>query len=191
MSKSELRQTALRSRRSLPSSTIESLSIQITEVLSTLPEFATASTLAAYAAKSDEVQTTGVIQAALGAGKTVLLPKVLIDSREITFHEVTDLSLLAPGAFGVLEPRADARVVPLRKADLVLVPVVAWDENGHRVGYGRGYFDKALKNRGRALAAGLALESQRFSNVPQGPTDEPLDIIVTEKRVVRPRSRSR
>jgi 5-formyltetrahydrofolate cyclo-ligase len=92
---------------------------------------------------------------------------------------------LTPGCFGVLEPKAGAPEVPLGAAQLVLVPVVAWDVNGGRMGYGRGYFDRELRSRGRALAAGLAFESQRRDNLPMTRWDTPLDLVVTERRVVR------
>ena len=73
----------------------------------------------------------------------------------------------------------------LSETDLVLVPLVAWDDRGHRIGYGRGYFDRALAMRGPSLAIGLALESQHVPTIPEVPSDVSMDMVVTEKRVLR------
>jgi len=63
---------------------------------------------------------------------------------------------------------------------------VAWDEKGRRLGYGAGYFDRALAGASRTTKVGLALESQRLARIPESKHDVPLDVIVTERRVVRP-----
>ncbi|MDV3277584.1 MAG: 5-formyltetrahydrofolate cyclo-ligase [Nitrososphaerales archaeon] len=191
MSKTDLRQAALKSRRSLTSQSIETLSAEVERVLLQLPEFMEARTVATYVAKSDEVQTAGIIDAALARKKRVLVPRAGPASLELSFFEIHSLSELSPGSFGVLEPGKGAQGFPLSDSEIVLVPIVAWDEKGHRLGYGKGYFDKALRSRGTALAAGLALESQRFPAVPQGPSDSPLDVIVTERRIVRVEARDR
>ncbi len=191
MSKTDLRQAALKSRRSLTNENLGALSAEVKRMLLELPEFVEARTVATYVAKSDEVQTAGVIDAALAGGKRVLVPRADPASLQLSFFEIHSLSELSPGSFGVLEPGEGALRFPLSDSEVVLVPVVAWDEKGHRLGYGRGYFDNALKSRGAALALGLALESQRFPKVPQGPYDSLLDAIVTEKRVVRVVMRNR
>lgn len=185
MSKNEFRQRALRSRRSLPRQEIGSLSELVKGRLLGLPEFASARTIASYVAKSDEVQTAGIIEAALAGGKTVLVPRSDPVSSELIFSEIDSLSELSPGHFGVLEPPATARPVPLDQSDIVLVPVVAWDDSGRRLGYGKGYFDRALRMNLGPLKIGLALESQRFGEVPHSSTDVPLNAMVTEERILR------
>ena len=92
---------------------------------------------------------------------------------------------LEPGDFGVLEPKEGLPAVPLSETQVVIVPVVAWDDRGYRLGYGKGYFDTELPSRGRSVAIGLAMESQRIDRVPESDTDVPLDMIVTEKRIMR------
>ena len=67
----------------------------------------------------------------------------------------------------------------------MIVPLVACDEKGHRLGYGAGYFDRALAGKG-FVKVGLALESQRLAHIPESRHDVPLDVIVTERRVIRP-----
>jgi 5-formyltetrahydrofolate cyclo-ligase len=180
----------LKSRRSLPGQTIGSLSAEVARRLFELPEFSDAETIAAYVAKKDEVQTSEIIAAALSSRKKVIVPRAEASTTQLRFCQIRSLADLAPGSFGVLEPPDGAQETPLSDAELVLVPVVAWDEEGHRLGYGRGYFDRALKRRGDALAVGLALESQRYPSVPHGQDDVPLDVIISERRTLRPRRKA-
>jgi 5-formyltetrahydrofolate cyclo-ligase len=184
LSKNGLRQSALKSRRSLGRSELDSLSERIKARLLRLPEYASARTLSSYVAKSDEVQTARIIESALAGGKRVLVPRSDPASFQLTFAEISSLSELIPGHFGVLEPPPNAPPVRLDESDVVLVPVVAWDEDGQRLGYGKGYFDRALKVNPRPVRIGLALESQRHEEIPQSPADVRLDLIVTEQRVV-------
>lgn len=185
MSKSELRARALRSRRSLSGEDIGSLSDAVARRFLELPEFMEAKVVASYIAKADEVQTSGIVAASLAAGKTLIVPRADPESGSLSFAPIGSMAELTRGHFGVLEPRIGALEVPLDTADAVVVPVVAWDERGHRLGYGKGYFDRALSANPRPLRVGLALEAQRSARLPQAPSDVPLDIIVTEERVIR------
>lgn len=185
MSKSEMRASGLRSRRALTKSQIEDLSAAVARRFVALDEFSKAQVVATYIAKEDEVQTSGVVSAALTAGKTVIVPRAAPSSGDLSFHVIGSMSELSPGHFGVLEPSPRAPVVPLARADVVAVPMVAWDERGHRLGYGKGFFDKALSASPRPLRVGLALEAQKAPGLPQSPHDVPLDVIVTESRVLR------
>jgi 5-formyltetrahydrofolate cyclo-ligase len=150
-----------------------------------LPEFLEAGVVASYAAKRDEVQTKRIMRSALSSGKRLLVPRTDPRSLSLSFREIRSLGQLAPGYLGILEPPPTLKAVPLSESQLVVVPVVAWDDAGQRVGYGKGYFDRELRSRGRAAAAGLAFESQRRDGLPATSSDVPLDIIVTEKRALR------
>jgi len=185
MSKDELRAEALHSRRkiSLPQLTRESQLVQ--ENLAALDEYRDARIVVCYVSRDYEVQTPGVIRRMLADGKRVAVPLIDDSSRSLIFFGINGLEELSPGRFGILEPSRNSEPVALEESDLVLVPLVAWDDRGHRIGYGRGYFDRALAVRGPSVAVGLALESQRVPAVPDGPSDVPLDLIVTESRVLR------
>jgi 5-formyltetrahydrofolate cyclo-ligase len=140
-----------------------------------------------YCAKDDEVQTRPIIERALEEGKRVAVIVTDVPSKMLSFSEVASFTELAPGQFGILEPKPGRmRPISIGQADVVLVPLVAWDERGHRLGYGAGYFDRALAGATRTTKVGLALESQRLAQIPESTHDVPLDIIVTEKRVLRP-----
>lgn len=185
MSKSRIRQTALESRRAIPASRVAKMSEQVRRNLETLKEYEDARHIAAYVAKGDEVQTASIIEGAISGGKSVAVPLVDAHSGNLVFFNIKEMADLAPGHFGVLEPRRVGRPVSLGRTDLVLVPLVAWDTRGHRVGYGRGHFDRALAERRGSVAVGLAFESQAVEQVPDEPSDVRLDVVVTEKRILR------
>ena len=154
-----------------------------------IPEFEEARTIASYVAKKDEVQTVPIILRALGEGKRVIVPRSESSPKGLRFFEIQDLDELLPGNFGVLEPPAitgrGSISVPVSESQAILVPLVAWDERGSRIGYGKGFFDAELRSPRSSPAIGLGLETQRVERVPATERDVPLDIIVTERRVSR------
>lgn len=136
-------------------------------------------------ARKDEVQTRSIILEALERGAKVLVPITPRGGGGLVFSELKSFSELAVGAFGILEPKPGfVRPAPLSGAEAVLVPLVAWDERGFRIGHGRGYFDKALAHLVGPVTIGLAFEAQRVARVPDQPYDVPLMMMVTERRVL-------
>ena len=148
--KAELRWSALKVRRGIPVGILLELSEAVMGNVITSTEFTRSAVIASYVAKSDEVRTEGIIRHSLKVGKRVLVPLTSPSSSTLVFSELHDYdNELAPGSFGVLEPKEEyIRPVPLEEANLVLVPLVAWDYRGHRLGYGKGYFDSALAQSG-------------------------------------------
>jgi len=187
--KRRLRLLALRRRRSIPKEELAALSARVEANLVSTPEYRDASLVISYCAKDDEVQTRHIIETALAGGKRVAVIATDPASKTLSFSEIDSFeSDLAPGTFGILEPKPGrGRPVSISEAGLILVPLVAWDEEGRRLGYGAGYFDRALARAGSVPKVGLALESQRLAEVPSSRHDVPLDVVVTERRVVRPR----
>jgi 5-formyltetrahydrofolate cyclo-ligase len=128
------------------------------------------------------------LAAALEQGKTVAVPRVSLERRMLDIHVVCDLRRdIAPGYRGIPEPNAGCPPIELEAIDWVLVPGVAFDSRGHRVGYGGGYYDRLLPAlpRSAACIAG-AFELQIVDEVPTAPHDFALDAIVTELRVIVP-----
>ncbi|HXW36289.1 MAG TPA: 5-formyltetrahydrofolate cyclo-ligase [Nitrososphaerales archaeon] len=189
MSKTELRQAALKTRRAMSAGDVTSRSASVTRRLFEMPEFDRAKLIASYVAKRDEVQTSEIIGRAMKSGKRVIVPRADKKSHDLSFLEIGPTTKLLEGGFGVMEPPLGTPRVELKESDLVLVPVVAWDESGSRLGYGGGYFDSALRNRGEALSVGLAFEAQRYPSIPQRGRDVPLDVVITEDRTLRIRGR--
>ncbi len=168
-------------------------SAQIKKSLFELPEFARSKTIVFYVAKqvSREVETEEMIKESLKMGKRVLVPVVDNAARKILFSELRDYdSELAPGAFDILEPKPSCRrLVPASESDLIIVPGVAFDMGGHRLGYGGAYYDRLLRELASVKPSlplvGLAYEPQVVEKLPNTSRDVPINILVTEKRVLR------
>ena len=149
-----------------------------------LPELVSAGVVALYAPVHNEVETSLLFAELLEAGKTVLFPAVASGCLE--FRRVTDVSQLTPGKYGIEEPSADCELYHPRDVDFFLVPGVAFDLLCHRVGYGKGYYDKALHAfEGRGRLAGLCYDFQVVAEVPAAPHDVQMDMVITDRRVIR------
>ena len=156
------------------------------EKLLKLPEFRSARTVMIYLSTAREVDTIRIAAAAWDARKTVLVPKVNIADRHMIALECASLHAgLVPSSFGILEP-TDGEAHPIESIDLIVVPGLAFDRAGHRLGQGAGFYDRFLSTPGmRAVTAALALAEQVIDSVPVSETDWPIDILVTDKEVVR------
>ena len=181
--KKKMKSEMLTKRRSHHCELIEKKSAAIMERLFGLPEFAKAKTVLFYASKKDEVQTFGMIQRALDIGKKVALPITVVEGKNLVLSEIRNLKRLDEGAFDVLEPMDYAPVAP-EEVDLVIVPGVAFDVRGDRLGHGMGYYDKLLKQMPDALFVGLAFEFQMVEDIPEEEHDVSVHKVVTEERVI-------
>jgi len=179
--KKEIRTKALAARDSLQPGQRTAKSREIEERLFSLPEFRSARIILFFASFRSEVETSSMIRRALAAGKRTVLPKVV--GRELALYEIGDRDNdVSPGAWGIPEPR-ETRPIRLDEIDLILVPGAAFDEQGNRLGYGAGFYDKLLSAFTKTTAA-LAFEAQIVPQVPAEPHDVPIKKIVTEKRII-------
>ena len=184
-SKDALRQAMLKIRNSLPDETIQKVSNDIQERTIGLSEFTRATIVGAYYPVGSEARTDAILKEVLESNKKLVLPKVS-DATSIFFAEVRDLEKdLEIGKFNIMEP--DEHCARVDTIDLVLVPGIAWDEQGHRIGYGQGYYDRYLVKL-RTTSVGLAYDFQVFEQIPHGINDFCVNMIVTEKRIVRTRT---
>ena len=137
--------------------------------------------VALYAPKGSEVDTRAIDENLRARGARVVYPRVLADQRLLEFHE-TPPERLAPSRYGLLEPRADWRnVVGLVEIDAFVVPGIAFDCAGGRLGFGRGHYDATLAAAPTtALRVGLAFEAQLVDDVHGESHDIALHVIVTE-----------
>jgi 5-formyltetrahydrofolate cyclo-ligase len=182
MPKISIRQTVLNRRRSLTAEICLADSLQVQARLLGLPEFAVAACLALYSPIANEVFTEAVFDAARQLGKRIAYPRVA--GAELEFFAVEDRRELGPGTFGVLEPKG-GRQVPLAAIDLVVIPGVAFDLHGHRLGYGKGFYDRTFgAESDKPLLAGFAFELQVMERLPKERHDVRLDLLITEERVV-------
>ncbi len=141
--------------------------------------------VALYAAMRGEVDTAPIAAALAAEGVPLAYPRVTLGQRSLTFHRVGSADELAPGTFDIPEPLASAPVVPARRIAVFLVPGLAFDRQGNRLGWGMGHYDTTLSNNLEALRVGLAYETQLVDQVPVGGHDLPMHMIVTERGVVR------
>jgi 5-formyltetrahydrofolate cyclo-ligase len=148
-----------------------------------------ARTVSIYVDFRDEVETRWLLAEALAAGKRVAVPFCRPD-RSLGMFALTTLSELQPGKFGILEPPPSAQADPARQVspaefDLVVVPGLAFDRQGHRLGYGQGHYDRVLPHvRPDCWKVALAFDQQLVAAVPIEPHDIPLDSIVHETGVI-------
>ncbi len=149
-------------------------------------EFARAQVIMAFVSLPTEIETTQVILHAWQEHKRVCVPKVSWEQRRMMPVEINSLTEdLAETQFGLHEP-VSGIPVPLATIDLVIVPGLAFDAFGNRLGRGRGFYDRFLSNpefKGKACA--FAFDEQMTSAVPVGPHDRPVDLLVTDKRTLR------
>jgi 5-formyltetrahydrofolate cyclo-ligase len=136
--------------------------------------------VASYSAMKDELSPDHLISRLKLAGATIALPR-LNDNDTMDFRLWEPGEPLVKGCFGVMEPPATA---PLATPSLVLVPLLGFDSQGTRLGYGKGYYDRALgalRENGRAFACAIAYKAQMLDDLPAEPHDQPLDWAVTEQ----------
>jgi 5-formyltetrahydrofolate cyclo-ligase len=146
-----------------------------------LEAFRRAVNLVAYIAQRGEIDPSGVVDAALALGKSVYFPRVVESG--IQFLEASPGDL-RPGAYGIPEPRDGQPLSRSESAVLFLVPGLAFDHEGRRLGRGGGHYDRTLALYAYGLRAGLAAEIQLSPGLPCDPWDQPVDVVVTERRLV-------
>lgn len=132
--------------------------------------------IAAYIAMRSELDPGLLVMRLVAQGYTIACPRVTPDG--LTFHRVGSAAELMPGPFGTREPPADAA---LMKPDLFLAPLLAFDAEGHRLGYGKAYYDRAFANFPAAKRVGIAFEFQKVAHVPREPHDLPLHAVLAVK----------
>ena len=152
-----------------------------------LPEIATAQVMMVFASLPNEVPTDGIAQEAWRRGVSLVYPRTVPEPRGLILHRVRSLDELRPGRYGIREPDAQlCATLPPQAVDVVLMPGLAWDRGGGRLGRGAGYYDRLLASAGwQAPRCGLFFGIQEVPHVPTDQWDVPLDAVVTEREVWR------
>ena len=181
MTKGEMRRQIMRRLKEQPKEERLRKSRLIWRKLTRLAAFRRAGWVCTYVALPYEVQTWQMIERMLEAGKRVVVPWVLSDGGLALCEVREPESDLAPGAFGVLEPVPGKRkdVAP-DQLDLVLVPGLAFDAQGHRLGHGKGYYDRLLSKLPDGVpTVGLGYDFQLLKNLPSEPHDRVVKRVLT------------
>lgn len=182
MDKRAIRQRLLRQRKQLTDRSCRVLSQKIQQHLVVADCFSSSRTLALYSPINNEVRTDLLFLAARNAGKQVCFPRVC--GERLQFVRVDSVGALESGTFGVCEPVAGDLVVA-DEIDLLVVPGVAFDHSGHRLGYGKGFYDRELAACAVTVTAvGLGYGFQLCQRLPAEEHDQPLDLIATETGLI-------
>ncbi|MCX7598019.1 MAG: 5-formyltetrahydrofolate cyclo-ligase [Armatimonadetes bacterium] len=188
--KQELRRQALACRDVIPPDVRAAKSEAIAGRVMAMPQWQGAGAVLGYLSFRSEVETRSLLAAALCAGKRLALPRVNRQERRLELYWVGGLEApwVAPGTWGIGEPVPEkCQPADPDGVDVVLVPGVAFDTHGRRIGYGGGYYDRLLSEVGHDLrenAIALAFEEQIWEEVPAGEADFRVPIIVTDQRII-------
>jgi 5-formyltetrahydrofolate cyclo-ligase len=135
-----------------------------------------------YAPLPEELDVWPLLAGALAAGKTALLPRFIPEQNHYVACHITDaLRDVRIGKFGIREPHEHCERIPLKRLDLILAPGIAFDVRGHRLGRGRGFYDRLLAVL-QGPACGVAFDQQIVSHIPCEPHDVRLSCILTPTR---------
>ncbi|HET6284224.1 MAG TPA: 5-formyltetrahydrofolate cyclo-ligase [Polyangia bacterium] len=185
--KRALRRVMVQRRELLTPSERVALCQAVSARLQGLPAFASANTVSGFVAIQNEIDPAAALASAQRRGAVVALPRVSDGVPRLRFHRAKSSDTLVPGPFGLAEPPASAPEVDAQDLDLMLVPGLAFDLAGRRVGFGKGYYDEVaarIKGGGRGLLVGLAYDFQIVPRCPAGDGDVSVDWIVTDQRAV-------
>jgi 5-formyltetrahydrofolate cyclo-ligase len=184
--KADLRAEMRRLRGSIPPGERARLAELAEETLFTVDAIHEAATVMLFYAFGTEVATAGMAERVVRAGKRLLLP--YLEEAGMEAAEVRPGDPLHPTEYGPREPPRRVPVDP-RTVDVVVAPGLAFDRQGHRLGYGGGHYDRYLGRLGdRATRIGVAFSLQLVDLVPTEPEDVPVDIVVTDAGVIQTRS---
>ena len=185
--KKRLRRNVLEERNSLLRADIESKSKKIFFRLGELPEFKNAVTIMFYVSKDSEVETRFMITGALNQKKTVCVPRTDVIKHNLYPVIIKDIQRdLSPGIFGIDEPGLSPdMVVAADKIDLIIVPGIAFDRKGTRLGFGGGFYDKFLGGAGKTAKIGLAFDIQITKHLPYNDNDIFMDYLITENEIIK------
>lgn len=174
MHKAELRQLIRQQKRQFAPVQLEQQSLPVLNRLRPLLDGA--SFIMAYYSLSDEVCTHQLIDELVAEGKTVLLPKVL-DDETMELRRYQSVADLSEGAFHIMEPVGEP-FIDYDQVEIALIPGVAFDAEGHRLGRGKGYYDRFLQSLPAVRKIGVCFDFQKVESVPSEAHDVVVDVVV-------------
>ena len=183
--KDEIRKRLKELRVQLSKQDVLNKSKKIVKRLSELEEFKNSNTVLFYVSYNNEVFTHDLIEESLKIGKNVIVPKSDKENRNLILSKLESWDDLEKGAYDILEPKEDKiSEISKNEIDMIIVPGVGFDEHGCRIGHGLGYYDELLRDSTNAIHIGLAFEIQIVDVIPIEEHDMPVDMIITEERLI-------
>lgn len=186
-SKHEIRKEIAAALKAMPDKELSKKTDQIKRRLFGFANFLEAKIALLYINNSSEVSTQGILRKCFDYRKIIVLPSFNIEKRSMKLLKIDNLKTdLMPGPRGLLEPdKTRCKSVPLECIDIAIIPGVAFDEKGGRIGSGEGYYDRVIpKLPITTRKVSLAYEKQILPQVPMEAHDKHVDIIITEKRII-------
>ncbi|TCO73130.1 5-formyltetrahydrofolate cyclo-ligase [Marinisporobacter balticus] len=185
--KKNIRQEILKKREVLSLDQVDAKSQTIFHQLTTLDFYKSAKTVMIYIDFRNEVKTHCIIEDLLKSNKNVIIPISVPTTKEMILSQLLDpKEELVKGTYGILEPKERyIRKVDPAILDLIIIPGVAFDRKGYRIGYGGGYYDRFLDKISEATPSiALSFDLQIVDKVPNDSFDYPVDYIITETQIL-------
>ncbi|MFA9397881.1 MAG: 5-formyltetrahydrofolate cyclo-ligase [Clostridiaceae bacterium] len=183
--KNEIRKLILNKRNNLTTETKKKWDTSIYNKLTTNIQFTNANTIFTYVNFNNEIDTLKIIDVALKSNKTLCVPKVNKIDKEISAYSINSTADLEKGYFGILEPKNSCPLVSKENIDLILLPGLAFDINGNRIGYGGGFYDKYLEDLNEnTYKIALSYEFQILESIPFDHFDKKANEIITNKKTI-------
>jgi 5-formyltetrahydrofolate cyclo-ligase len=180
--KAEIRKIIKKKRDALDKEQKKNLNEKIHKNINSGSFFKNAKNILFYVSFKNEVDTLNLISDNFSK-KNIFVPKV--NGKNIEIYQIESMDDLEAGAFGIPEPKIDSKTENFNKIDLAFIPGIAFDRIGHRIGFGKGFYDK-LNKKLCCLKVGLAYSFQIVENIPADKHDEPVDLIITDSEIIEP-----
>ncbi len=185
--KSSIRNEIINKRKLLSTEELNIKSQQIYNNLKSLPLYSDAQSVMLYMDFKGEVKTDYILKDLLSNNKKAIIPISVPKTMNMVLSQVMDPEVeLSRSSYGILEPKPEyIREINPGILDLVIVPGIAFDTEGYRIGYGGGYYDYFFGNAGESIpSVAIALDLQLIDKVPIESFDKPVDFIVTESKII-------
>jgi 5-formyltetrahydrofolate cyclo-ligase len=181
--KQKLRKEFIEKRKKIPAKERKEKSELIAEKLFSLPEFLNAKKLMIYHSFKEEVETNLIIEKAYELKKEVFIPSIQDEKNClmncVKIEKETEMKF---DCFGICKPKKSIKVHP-KELDLIIVPGIAFDLQGNRLGWGKGFFDRFLKKCINCTFIGLSFEEQITKKIPADEMDVKMNLVITEKQI--------
>jgi len=176
MDKRELRRRIRELKRQYTDEELAAMSRPIVSRALSHPAVVKAEIIVAYSSLADEVDTSELLTSLVNDGKTVLLPHV-IDGESMELRRYEGRESMAVGSYGILEPTGEVYKA-YNEINVIIVPGVAFDAAGHRLGRGKGYYDRFLPKLSNAVKIGVCFDFQKLESIPTDANDVMMDVVI-------------
>ena len=185
MRKKTIRNLILENRSKLGKDIHKTYSESIVDKIFLSSIYKNANVIMTFVSFGTEVNTHNFIKKSISDGKRIAVPITFPKTREIKASEIFDFNELEVGFYNILTPKDEyVRYINPEEIDLAIVPGLAFDRKGYRVGYGGGYYDRFLSQYSHIIKLGIAFDLQIIDEVPKNDFDIPVDMIFTEKEII-------